>query len=307
MADIQVKPPHELTPYPFGLLSVAQVTHHSEESDHWARWTAHQYDSDAFALRLLTILDADVTNGELYDGRTNPRFLEYIPFGIEVEDFSSTFSLPAQDRFERVRKILEGTTGRAVERELWGGYAAQESANGNAYFTQGGSSPATDVTVAVGGDNPRIALARLEGALANCPTGQHGTIHMTRRMGSLLADQIDRLDYNGRLDIDGVKQGTQKLITHTGTPVVIGTGYTGDGPVAAAGAAAKTDTTEWMFSTGYVDVELGAIKVVNENLAQAITVSNNTNDVRFKAVRTAAVHFEPCCHYAVRVNFSATV
>ena len=307
MADIQVKPPHELTPYPFGLLSVAQVTEHPEGSDHWARWTAHQYDSDAFALRLLTILDQDVTNGELYDGRTRQRFLEYIPFGIEAEDFSSTFSLPGQDRFERVKRILECTTSKAVERELWEGYAAQEDGNDNAYFTQGGASPAVDVTVTAGGDVPKVALARLEGALAGCPSGQHGTIHMTRRMGSLLADEIDRLDYNGSLNIEDVKAGTQKLITHIGTPVVIGTGYTGNGPVGAEGDAAATDTTEWMFATGYVDVDLGAIKVVNENLGQAFTVSNNTNDVRFKAVRTAAVHFEPCCHYAVRVNFSATV
>jgi Asp-tRNA(Asn)/Glu-tRNA(Gln) amidotransferase B subunit len=58
---------------------------------------------------------------------------------------------------------------------------------------------------------------------------------------------------------------------------------------------------------GYVDVEMGAIKVVNEDLARSITVSSNTNDVRIKAVRTAAVHFEPCCHYAVRVNYTSTV
>lgn len=307
MADIQVKPPHELTPYPFGLLSVAQVTRHPEESDHWARWTAHQFDSDAFALRLLTILDADVTNGEIYNGIGNPRFLEYIPFGIEVEDFASTFSLPGQDRFERVKKILECTTSKAIERELWEGYAAQEAGNNNSYFTQAGDSPAVDVTVNAGGDTPRVALARLEGALAQCPSGQHGTIHMTRRMGSLLADEIDRLDYMAKLDEEDKRQEGQHLITHIGTPVVIGTGYTGNGPIAAGDNRLATDTTEWMFATGYVDVDLGAIKVVNENLAQAMTVSNNTNDVRFKAVRTAAVHFEPCCHYAVRVDFSTTV
>ena len=130
---------------------------------------------------------------------------------------------------------------------------------------------------------------------------------MTRRMGILLAQYIDRVDYMARLDdADRVAKG-QHLVTHNGTPVVIGTGYTGDGPVGAGVDAAATDTTEWMFATGYVDVDLGAIKVVNDNLAQAMTVSSNTNDMRFKAVRTAAVHFEPCCHYAVRVDYSATV
>ena len=307
MADIQVKPPHELNPYPYGLLSVAQVTHHSEESDHWARWTAHQYDSDAFAARLLTILDEDVTNGTLYDGLHNPRFLEYIPFGIEVEDFASTFGITHQDRMARVTRILECITSKAVERELWEGYSAQQSGNANAYFTQSGASAATDVTVTTGGDSPLVALARLEGALANCPSGQHGTIHMTRRMGILLAQYIDRVDYMARLDEEDRVTKNQHLVTHNGTPVVIGTGYTGNGPADAGADAAATDTTEWMFATGYVDVDLGAIKVVNDNMAQAITVTPNTNDMRFKAVRTAAVHFEPCCHYAVRVNYSATV
>lgn len=307
MADIQVKPPHALAPYPYGLLSVANITNHPESEDHWMRWTAHQFDSDAFALRLLTILDQDVTDGELYDGIGNPRFLEYIPFGIEVEDFSSALGLNHQDRFSRVQRILECTTSKAIEFELWEGKAAQESGNNNAYFTQSGASAATDVTVASGGDSPRVALARLEGALAQCPSGQHGTIHMTRLMGSLLADEIDRLDYNARLDVTGRDNSGQMLVTHIGTPVVIGTGYTGNGPVGAGANAAKTNTTEWMFATGYVDVDLGAIKVVNENVAQAFSVSPNTNDVRFKAVRSAAVHFEPCCHYAVRVDYSATV
>ena len=304
MVDIQVKPPHELSPYPYGLLSVANITRHSEDQDHWARWTAHQYDSDGFAARLLTIADDDVTNGELYDGRNQPRFLEYIPFGIEVEDFASTFSLPYQDRFERVKRILECVTSKAIERELWEGYAAQDASNANAYFTKANAS--TDVTVTAGGDVPRVALARLEGALASCPSGQHGTIHMTRLMASLLNDSLDRLDYMEPLNASGVTQKGQRIVTRSGTPVVVGSGYTGNGPSGATGES-KTTTTEWLFATGYVDVEMGAIKVVNEDLARSITVSSNTNDVRIKAVRTAAVHFEPCCHYAVRVNYTSTV
>jgi hypothetical protein len=125
-------------------------------------------------------------------------------------------------------------------------------------------------------------------------------------MASLLADNIERLDYNAKLDAVDARAG-QRLITRSGTPIVVGTGYTGTGPAGAGAAATVTDITQWMFATGYVDVELGAIKVVNEDLARAVTVSPNSNDVRIKAVRTAAVHFEPCCHYAVRVNFSATV
>jgi hypothetical protein len=379
--DLSITPAHPLTPYPFGVLSVASVSQYSESEDHWARYAAHEFDSDAFALRLLTINDDDVTNGELYDGTTKPRFASYVPFGIEVEDFSSTFSLPAQDRFKRVTKIMEAATQKAVESELWLGSAAQHftgytsrvvsgatvssnfatvttttahqfkvgdivtvynltSASGydNYVITAGtattftfaytatdgalvlGTSPiatlsnnylvkekaSTNVTVGAGGDTPRIALARLEGALAASPAGLRGAIHMSRRMAGICYDFLERLDFQARLDEDDVNKKGQILVTKLGTPVIVGSGYTGVGPIGHANRAVS-DTTEWMFATGYVDVHLGETKVVNENLAQGITASSNTNDMRIKAVRAAAVHFEPDCHYAVRVDFSASV
>jgi len=379
--DLSITAPHPLTPYPFGVLSVASVSQYTEAQDHWARFAAHEFDSDAFALRLLTINDDDVTNGELYDGTTKQRFANYVPFGIEVEDFSSTFSLPAQDRFKRVEKIIEAGSQKAIESELWLGSAAQHytgytshvisgatvssnfatvttatshgfkvgeivtvfnltSASGydNYVITAGtattftfaytatdgalalGTSPiatlsnnylvkekaSTDLTVAAGGDVPRIALARLEGALSNSPAGLKGVIHMSRRMASICYDQLERVDFSGRLDEDDVNKKGQILVTRAGTPVIIGTGYTGVGPIGNANRAVS-NTTEWMFATGYVDVHLGAIKVVNESLAQGITASSNTNDMRIKAVRAAAVHFEPDCHYAVRVDFSSSV
>lgn len=379
--DLSITPAHPLTPYPFGVLSVASVSNYPESQDHWARYAAHEFDSDAFALRLLTINDDDVTNGELYDGTTKPRFTSYTPFGIEVEDFSSTFSLPAQDRFKRVEKIMEAATQKAIESELWLGSAAQHftgytssvvssatvtsnfatvttatahgfkvgdivtvfnltAASGydNFVITAGtattftfaftaangaltlGTSPiatlsnsylvkekaSTNVTVAGGGDVPRIALARLEGALADGPAGLRGVIHMSRRMAGICYDQLERIDYSARLDSDDVNKKGQILVTNLGTPVIVGSGYTGVGPIGDANRAVS-DTTEWMFATGYVDVHLGETKVVNESLAQGITASSNTNDMRIKAVRAAAVHFEPDCHYTVRVDFSASV
>lgn len=379
--DLSITTPHPLTPYPFGILSVAGVSQYTEAQDHWARFAAHEYDSDSFALRLLTINDDDVTGGELYDGTTKPRFSNYVPFGIEVEDFSSTFSLPAQDRFKRVEKIIEAGTQKAVENELWLGSAAQHftgytprtisgatvasnfatvttttvhefkvgnivtvynltAASGynnyvitagtattftfaytatNGALTLGADPIATlsnnylvkekasvDVTVAAGGDVPRLALARLEGALSNSPAGLKGVIHMSRRMGSIMYDLLERVDFSGRLDEDDVNKKGQILVTKLGTPVIVGTGYTGVGPIGNANRAVS-NTTEWMFATGYVDVHLGAVKVVNESLAQGITASSNTNDMRIKAVRAAAVHFEPPAHNAVRVDFSSSV
>lgn len=380
--DLSITTPHPLTPYPFGILSVASVSEYTEAQDHWARYAGHEFNSDDFALRLLTINDDDVTNGEIYNGLSKPRFASYVPFGIEVEDFASTFSLPAQDRFDRVTKIMEAATQKAVERELWLGPTSQQfigytaitvsgatiatnvatvttstahgfqagqivtlynltSASGYLNYviasapstttftiaytgTDGaitlGTSPiatlsnnylvkekaSTDVTVTAGGDVPRVALARLEGALANSPAGLRGVIHMSRRMASICYEFLERVDFSARLDNDDVNTKNQILVTRLGTPVIVGTGYTGIGPIGHANRAVS-NTTEWMFATGYVDVHLGATKVVNEDLARGITVSSNTNDLRTKAVRAAAVHFEPDCHYAARVDFSASV
>jgi hypothetical protein len=388
-AELVITTPHKIEPYPFGLLSVASVSEYSKAEDHWARYTAHEFNTGAFRSTLLSTYD--VTTHTLFDGIGDPRFLDYIPFGIEVEDFSSTFSLLAQDRFQRTLDILEGTTQKAVERELWSGdtskyglgtiggaytagtvaatYAASvitltitggtsklkdgdyvyvtgltytgatgptvgpflvngsttvggatikytapagtsaivgtpvvSAPNANNYLTKAGSS--TNVTVNAAGDNHRLALANLEGSLAHCPLGQRGTIHMSHKVASILTGMglIQRVDFTARLDKNDVNVKSQALVTTLGTPVVIGAGYSGDGPVGATGETA-TATAEWMFGTGYVDVHLGASEVINEDLARAVVPS--TNDVHIRAARTAAVHFEPCCHYAVRVDLSA--
>jgi hypothetical protein len=388
--DLSFTAAHELIPYPFGLLSVASVSEYTAAQSNWARYTAHEFNSDAFALRLLTIGDDTVANGELHDatieGDYAKRFLEYTPFGIEVEDYASALGIVSQDRFERVTKIMQASTSKAVERELWEGNAAKEGTGYTAYVVSGavvasnfatvtttsahgfavgdivtlfnltsasgkvlyvvtsvpssttfiiaytatngalvlGTSPtasksnnyltkahaSTVVSVTAGGDTPRLALARLEGALAACPSGLKGAIHMSRKMALLMYDYLERADYNAKLDRDDVtEQGYgsgQILVTKLGTPVIVGTGYTGTGPDDNANAATSA-TTEWIYATGYVDVHLGHIDVVNEDLARSFTVSPNTNDARIKALRTAAVHFEPCCHYAARVDYSASV
>jgi hypothetical protein len=326
----------------------------------------------------------------MYSGIGLPRFLEYLPFGIEVEDYASTLGIMAQDRFDRALKILEGTTQKAVERELWSGdsakygtgaiggaytagtvaatYAANvititittgtsllqdgdrvnvtgltytgatgavagpfvvsgsttiggatikyaaptgtsaitgtavvTAPNANNYLTKAGSS--TDITVTAAGDSTRLALANLEANLSECPLGQRGTIHMSHKVASILTGigLLQRIDFSARLDKGDVNSEKQALVTLLGTPVVVGAGYNGNGPTNFSTAPA-TAAAEWMFGTGYVDAHLGHAAVINEDLARS--VAPNTNDAHIRAARTAAVHFEPCCHYAVRVDLS---
>lgn len=63
---------------------------------------------------------------------------------------------------------------------------------------------------------------------------------------------------------------------------------------------------KWIYATGTVGIKLGKSEVVNDNLAQAYAVTANNNDMRFKAIRPAAVYFDTSIHLAVKVDVSTT-
>lgn len=281
----------ELVPSPVGLFSVARVMSHTarEYDERWVRGFSYEFDSQA-TVRILTVNDDVVANGELSDPANTAanNYGDYSPFFIEVEDLRSTFGLPGEDRIATVIKQLEAASQKAVERELWDGLAAQGASNGNAYLTK-----AASVTeVLNGAHNASEALYLLEGALANSPVGANGVIHMTRDVASLLGS---RLVYSQ----DSSNPDKGLVMTRLGTPVVIGSGYSGNGPVGD-GAAAASLTNKWMFATGPVDVHLGKPEVVNDTLAQGANVS--INDMLIKAFRPAAVYFDPSVHYCAQVT-----
>lgn len=302
MAEFRgVYPAGELVPAPCGLLSVARVTEHTATDERWVRGFEQEFDTRPSYVRLLTQNDAIVTNGELSDNQTDDRYLRYVPFNIDVEDFASTFSLPGQDRFERVVKELNTVTQKALEYEYWDGVAARalvstgpdvpEVGENNMYLSKAGAS-----TVPVSGAfAPNIALMYLEQAISNSPVGENGVIHMTRDVASNLGS---RLIYK-----KGEDEYSGRAMTRLGTHVVIGSGYSGNGPIGATGAAAS-DTNKWMYATGSVDVHLGKIEIVNENLAQGADVT--INNMRIKAYRPAAVFSDPSMHYAIRVTIPNT-
>lgn len=280
-------PPPELTPASSGLLSAASVDKHSgrDYDERWIRGFDYEFDTLP-TVQLLTTNDESVTNGVLYDGTRSDRYNTYIPFFIDVEDFRSTFDLPGEDRFKRVKKQLEAATQKALEVELWDGRAALGDNNANIFLSKAG-----EATVAETGAFPAtIALAYLEQAIADSPTGESGVIHMTRDVATILGSRI-LLEENG--------ENGPHLITRLGTPVIIGSGYSGNGPIGDQNAAASA-TNKWMYATGRVDVHLGKIEVVNENLGQGVDAT--INDMRIKAYRPAAVYFDPSIHYTVRVT-----
>lgn len=284
-----VFPASELIPSPCGILSVADVMKHTarETDERWVRKFSKEYRSLPSYVRLLTVNDATVTNGTLTDNQTDTTYLDYVPFNIEVEDLSSTFGLLGQDRFEIVKAQLEAVTSKALEFEFWAGQAALAEATGNMYL-----SKASAATIPVAGARkPENALMILEQAIAESPTGQNGVIHMTRDVASILGS---RLIYK-----KGEKENSGRAMTRLGTDVVIGSGYTGNGPIGNANAAASA-TNKWIYATGPVEVHLGKIEVVNENLAQGADVT--INNMRIKAFRPAAVYADPSMLYTMRVT-----
>ena len=298
-----VYPAGELTPAPCGILSVARVTEHTgrDYDERWVRGFDQEFDSMPSFARLLTVNDSVVADGELTDNQADARHLNYRPFYIDVEDFASTFSLPGEDRFARVVKELNAVTQKALELEYWDGKAAQglistspdvyDAGEDNMYLSKTGAS-----TVPVAGAfSPSIALMYLEQAIAGSPTGENGVIHMTRDLASNLGS---RLIYK-----KGEDEGSGRAMTRLGTHVVIGSGYSGSGPIGATGAAASA-TNKWMYATGQVNVHLGKIEIVNENLAQGADVT--INNMRIKAYRPAAVFSDPSMHFAMRVTIPNT-
>ena len=291
MAFKGVFPASELIPAPCGILSVADVMQHTarESDERWIRKFSKEYDSLPSYVRLLTVNDETVTNGTLSDNQTRTNYIDYVPFNIEVEDLSSTFGLLGVDRIDAVTKALNAVTQKALEREFWEGKAAlaETSANGNMYL-----SKASAATIPVSGaKKPENALMILEQAISNSPTGQNGVIHMTRDVASILGS---RLVYK-----KGETENSGRAMTRLGTDVIIGSGYTGNGPIGDTNAAASA-TNKWMYATGPVEVHLGKIEVVNENLAQGADVT--INNMRIKAFRPAAVYADPSMLYTMRVT-----
>jgi hypothetical protein len=284
MAFRGIYPPPELTPAPGGLLGVARVMTHTarQYDERWIRGFSYEFDSRPTS-RILTTYDEVVVGGELFDGDGLAQYLDYIPFFIESESFESTFGVLGEDRFKKVKKQLEAVTQKAVEKELWDGVATQADSNANAYLAR-----AAEV-VTPGAFDPAIALHYLEQSISDSPTGESGVIHMTRDVASALGSRIlyKNSDNSGH------------LITRLGTPVVIGSGYSGNGPDGDSNSTASA-TNKWMYATGSLDVHLGKIEVVNENLSQGVDAS--INDMRIKSVRPAAVYFDPSIYYTVRVT-----
>jgi hypothetical protein len=274
-----------IVPSAFGLLAVVKPENAPGE-DQWVRGFAQEWETTVQELKNWD--DTDNTNGSVVTGGVINYYDDIKPFFIELTETRSGLSFNAIDRIARLSRQIEGMSQKSIETELWDGAVRKGESHDNKALSDAG-------TTLVNSGNALgavLALAELERSMAAASNaGETGVIHMTSDVASLLNTRLEKSE-------DGT------LITRIGTPVVVGAGYSGNGPTGVTGAAASA-TNKWIYGTGIVKVYLGDVDVVNDNLAQAYDVSGNANDMRIKAIRPAAVYFDTSIHLAARVDLTA--
>jgi hypothetical protein len=279
----------KIVPSAFGLLAVIKPENSADE-DHWVRGFSQEWETTLYSA---TNWDGtDTTDGEVVAAGTPTYYTEIKPWFIEAEELRSGLGFLGLDRIERIKRQLEGVTQHAMEVELWDGAVRKGESHANLALSDAAATILNSGTAL----SPRRALALLEHSIGLASDGgEQGIIHMTRDVAALLASNSNMLFHEA---------GKEHLQTLGGTPVIVGSGYSGTGPDGATGATA-TAANKWIYATGTVRTYVGDVDVVNDNLAQAYDVSGNQNDMRLKAVRPAAAYFDTSIHLAVRVDLTA--
>lgn len=215
--------------------------------------------------------------------------LEVDPFVIEHAYGCKVIGNVALDAYrELVEDQLDNGTPKALEFQFWTNTLASrmQSLDSSATEITGLTSAAAIVTGSTIFDR-QVGLAMAGKALADCGAGTIGMIHAPSWLVQLWwNDGALAVDDNGYL-VTAVR----------GDRVVAGSGYPGTGP---AGTAAPTALQTWIYATGPVEVYLGPVTNLGETIAESF--SRTTNDVEFRAERTALIRWDPCCHTAVLLD-----
>ena len=278
----------KIQPSAFGLLAVVKPENAPKE-DEWTRGFSQEWETELYSA---TNWDDTDTTDEAVVAAGAPNRHDFIkPWFIEAEEQISTMGFRGLDRVARIERQLEGVTQHAMELELWDGAIRIGESHENKALVSGATALNSGTALSA-----RRALALLEHQIGQVSDGgEQGIIHMTRDVAALLASNSNMLFHEA---------GKEHLQTLGGTPVIVGSGYSGNGPVGATGAAAS-DTNKWIYATGTVRTYVGDVDIVNDNLSQAYDVSGNQNDMKLKAIRPAAAYFDSSIHLAVRVDLSA--
>ncbi len=249
----------KIVPSAFGLLAVVKPENSADE-DRWIRGFSQEYETTVDTLTNWD--DTDTSSYVLVNNATVNYYDEIKPFFIELDEVRSTLGFLGVDRIERLKRQLEGVTQKAMERELW---------NGDIRIAQGHDNKAlvsSSVSVLDGtGLSAKRALAVLENGIAQVSHGgEQGVIHATRDVVALLSSNSNMLFHEKEKD---------HLQTMGGTPVVVGSGYSGDGPRITAATATISGSTTLTINTSGAHYLLAGdtvrYSVVGANINQSST------------------------------------
>lgn len=222
----------EIEPTEFGLFAVAKPNEHLSAAmgEDWVRGFYQMYNTLPNYVR-----GWDETSSTSYVSSSNPAsplYRELKPIFIEVEDFRSTFDLPVEDKFTRAIKQLEGVSQKALEYELWNGEVTLAEGLPNMFLSDENVTVVHDETAHGTPFSPKRALSLLEHYVGeSSPAGEHGVIHLTR-------DAFILMMTNNGVFMDN--KDKQHMQTASGTHVIIGSGYSGDGPHISISTIAVT-------------------------------------------------------------------
>jgi hypothetical protein len=216
--------------------------------------------------------------------------VDYVPFVVLVEDACTTLSGDRGVR-DRLRRQLDQVTSYAIAAELWTGTVAQAESYPNLYLTAPDTAAAPFDVVTASAQPMHIALGLLEQALGDCLHGQRGMIHVPR----LALPDASRLT--------AFRRSGSVLLTDVDNIVVPDAGYPVGSGAEPDGQAAATATQAWIFATGMVTVRQTAPTVVPDLDSQAVRTRDNRRI--YRAWRTVAATFDPCCRLAALVDLTA--
>jgi hypothetical protein len=238
----------KLTPTEFGLFSAAKPNDNLQASvdEKWVRGFETDFESSPNYVRVWDQTSA--VSFTAFTAASAPYYAEIEPYFIEVEDYATTMGLLGVDRAERVIRQLEAVTQRTIEREFHDGYIARTQSLQNSYLT----NTATVVVLNSGAKVPaRFAVSILERGISDySAAGEQGTIHMSRDVAAILGSQYMLT----RVEDD---PGHFHIETNNGTTVVIGSGYSGNGPAYAVTNKALTSISVTLTTAKPHYIEVG--------------------------------------------------
>ena len=250
----------KVVPSAFGLLAVVKPENSADE-DRWIRGFSQEWETEV--TNLVNFDDTDTTSDSVGSRATPVRHKLIKPFFIETTEDISTLGFLGLDRIARLTRQIEAGSQKAIEQELWDGAIRKGKSHDNLALSD------ASATILGGGTaySPKRALAILEQGIAEASQfGEQGIIHMTRDAAALLSSSSQMILHNKDVD---------HLQTLGGTPVVVGNGYSGDGPRIAAATATISGSTTLTINTSSPHYLLAGdtvrYSVVGANISQSST------------------------------------